>query len=140
MNDEYAIQRTINIYSQEASLLNWDKVLPLYLPDAVWSVPHLGIRRQGHDEIRAQLDEFASWMEFVLQANSPAVIDISGDTATARSSAKESGKFKARDEGFEFIFMYADKLKKTADGWKFAERTVEFIGMNSFPLSPAPKG
>ena len=136
MNDEYAIQRTINIYSQEASLLNWDKVLPLYLPDAVCAVPHLGIRRQGHAEIQAQLIEFASWMEFVLQANSPAVIDIDGDSAAARSSAKESGKFKGRNEGFEFIFIYADRLARTADGWKFAERTVEFIGMNAFPLSP----
>jgi ketosteroid isomerase-like protein len=134
MNDEYAIQRVINIYSQEASLLNWEKVLPLYMADAVWSVPHLGIRRQGHAEIRAQLDEFASWMEFVLQANSPAVIDVDGDSATARSSAKESGKFKGRDEGFEFIFMYVDRLTRTADGWKFAERTVQFIGMNAFPL------
>ena len=111
-------------------------MLPLYLPDAVWAVPHLGIRRQGHAEIQAQLIEFASWMEFVLQANSPAVIDIDGDSAAARSSAKESGKFKGRNEGFEFIFIYADRLARTADGWKFAERTVEFIGMNAFPLSP----
>ena len=138
MTDEYAIQRTINIYSQEASLLRWDRVLPLYLPDAVWSVPHLGIRRQGHAEIRAQLDEFAGWMEFVLQANSPAVIDLDGDTAIARSSAKESGKFKGRDEALEVLGFYADDLVKTADGWKFARRKFTSFGLHRFALLPGP--
>ena len=136
MRDESEIQRTINTYSQVASLLQWDKVLALYQPDAVWAVPSLGVRCVGHGEIRAQLTRFASGMEYVLQGNSPPVIDIDGDTATARTSIRETGKIPGEDTGFEYIGIYVDKLVRTPGGWKFAERVCEVIGGHMFPLHP----
>ena len=94
------------------------------------------MRCVGHAEIRAQRELYSSAMEFVLQGNSPPVIDIDGDTATARTSIRETGKVAGQQAGFEYIGIYADKLVRTPDGWKFAERVCEVIGGYTFPINP----
>lgn len=135
MSDESDIQRTINTYSQVASLVQVDKVLALYQPDGVWAVPSQGMRCEGHAEIAAQMKLYASAMEFVLQGNSPSVIDIDGDTATARTSIRETGKVAGQDMGFEYIGIYVDKLVRTPGGWKFTERVCEVIGGFTYPIN-----
>ena len=135
MSDESDIQRTINSYSQIASLGQPDKVVELYMPDGVWEVPSQGMRCAGRAEIHAQLVLYASAMEFVLQGNSPPIIDVDGDTATARTSIRETGKVAGQDQGFEYIGIYADKLVRTPDGWKFAERVCEVIGGFTYPIN-----
>ena len=137
MQDETAIQRTINRYSQAASLGEWDEVLTTYLPDGVWEIPHLGMRFEGHEAIRGALAAFFETMEYVLQMNAPAVIEIDGDTATARSGIRECGKSAGRDEGFEYLGLYVDRLIRTADGWKFAQRIFQGVGTHYFPLVAA---
>jgi ketosteroid isomerase-like protein len=137
VQDEAAIQRTITRYSQAASLGEWDEVLTTYLPDGVWEIPHLGMRFDGHAAIRGALSAFFETMEYVLQMNAPALIAIEGDTATARSAIRECGKSAGRDEGFEYLGLYVDRLVRTADGWKFAQRIFQGVGTHHFPLVPA---
>jgi len=140
MDDKSQIERTINTYSQVASQIAspqyFEDVLSLYQPDGVWAVPSQGIRCVGHAEIRAQLETFSGAMEFVLQGNSPPIIDIDGDIATARTSIRETGKVAGEDAGFIYIGIYADKLVRTPDGWKFAERVCEVLGGYTFPINP----
>ncbi|MBW8754456.1 MAG: nuclear transport factor 2 family protein [Sphingomonadales bacterium] len=145
--DHYAIQRTINLYAQRTGRGDWDPVLALFTRDGAWAVPHLGVRFTGHDELRAGLGAMSHGMDYVLQHNAPAVIEVDGDSATARSNIREAGKFAGRDEGFEFFGIYADRLVRSGAGsgdgtggvtWKFAERVFEHIGTHYFPLSPAP--
>ena len=136
VQDEAAIQRVISTYSQHASLAEWDAVLALFLPDAVWDIPHLGMKLEGAEAIRGALTTFFAEMDYVLQQNSPAVIDVDGDAATARSGIREAGKSAGKDEGFEFFGLYEDRLTRTADGWKFAYRTFRGLGTHYFPLLP----
>ena len=136
--DHHAIQRAISLYAQRTGRGDWQPVLDLFLPDGIWAVPNLGIRFVGHAALRAGLAEVSAGMAYVLQHNAPAVIEVDGDSATARSNIREAGKFADRDEGFEFFGIYADRLARTADGtWKFAERVFEHVGTHYFPLSPA---
>jgi ketosteroid isomerase-like protein len=137
VQDEAAIQRTITRYSQAASLGQWDEVLTTYLPDGVWEIPHLGMRFAGHEAIRDALAAFFETMEYVLQMNAPALIEIAGDSASARSAIRECGKSAGRDEGFEYLGLYVDHLTHTADGWKFAQRIFQGVGTHYFPLLPA---
>ena len=137
MPDEYWIQRTISRYSQRASVGDWDGVLATYMPDGVWDIPHLNMRFEGHEAIREALTGFFGVMDYVVQLNAPAVIDVDGDTALAWSGIRECGKSKDRDEGFEFFGTYADSLVRTADGWKFARRVFEGVGTHYFPLLPS---
>jgi hypothetical protein len=75
-------------------------------------------------------------MDFIVQLNNPALIEIKGDTATARSVIRECGKYAGRNEALEVLGFYADKLLRTSDGWKFTHRVFELRGMHNFPLSP----
>jgi ketosteroid isomerase-like protein len=136
MTDEASIQQTLNRYSTGASRADWDRVLATFVPDGVWDVPDLGARFEGLEEIRGGLLRFSGPMDYIVQLNTPAVIEVDGDTAAAHSVIRECGKFSGRDEALEVLGLYADKLVRTAGGWKFALRVFEIRGMHSFPLSP----
>jgi hypothetical protein len=142
MDDEFSIQQTLNLYSVHASRADWDRVLATYLPDGVWEVPGLGARFEGLEEIRSGLLRFSEPMDYIVQVNTPAVIAVAGDTATAQSVIREAGKFSGRDEALEVLGLCQDKLVRTSEGWKFAERVFEIRGMHSYPLLPPsdPRG
>lgn len=74
--------------------------------------------------------------EFVLQHIAPALIEVEGDTAHARSGIREVGKRKGKDESVEYLGIYADMLTRTAAGWKFTKRVFEGVGTLVAPLSP----
>jgi ketosteroid isomerase-like protein len=137
MTDEFLIQETLNTYSQAASRGDWDRVMTTFTPTAVWEIPHLKARFEGHEALRGALTHLASVMEYVLQLNTPALIKVDGDTATASSGIRECGKFTGRDVAFEFLGIYVDDLVRTADGWKFTRRVFDHIGTNNYPLLPA---
>jgi ketosteroid isomerase-like protein len=137
IEDEMAVQRVINTYAQNTGR-NWDAVIALFLPDATWEVPHLGLVFTGLDEIRGALLMLAGDLEWVLQLNSPAIVDVAGDTATARSGIREAGKRKDADQCAEYFGIYADTLRRTPDGWKFARRVFEHIGTQHALLAAAP--
>lgn len=135
MQDEWEIQRLLNTYSQYGSCGDWDRTVDTYAPDGVWAIPHLGMRFEGQAAIRQALADFAATMDYVVQMNSPALIEISGDRASARSNIVESGKSVGKHEGFAYFGYYADQLVRTGQGWKFAQR--DFIGSGSsfYPLT-----
>jgi ketosteroid isomerase-like protein len=134
LQDEAAIQRVINSYSQYASKGDWDRVLPLFLPEAVWEIPHLGMKLEGLEAIAATLTMFKGTMDYVLQLNSPALIEVDGDAARATSGIRESGKSAGKDESFDYFGIYADTFTRTAEGWQFRTRVFEGIGSQTSAL------
>lgn len=134
MNDKACIQDTITAYSQNASLGNWEQVLALFQPDAIWEIPHLGVRFAGTEAIAGALSGFKEHMDYVLQLNAPALIAISGDRAKATSAIREHGKAKGANEGFEYLGIYEDAFVCTSDGWKFTHRVFRGIGSHFTPL------
>jgi ketosteroid isomerase-like protein len=139
MQDEWAIQRLINTYSQYGSVGDWDKAVGTYAPDGVWEIPHFGMRFEGQAAIRQALTDFFAGMDYVIQLNSPALIDVDGDRATARSNVNEGGKSAGKEEGFAFFGYYADELVRTAEGWKFTKRTFVGTGSSIYPLTQGSK-
>lgn len=135
--DHYAVQRVITAYALLTGRGDWDPVLALFAEGAVWEIPHLGLRFEGHEALRGALAMLSADLEFVLQHNAPALIEVDGDTATARSGIREGGKRKGRDESVEYLGIYQDTLVRTAEGWKFAKRVFEGVGTLNFPLAPA---
>ena len=134
MEEEFAIQKVLNTYSQYASLGDWDRAVDTYLPDGAWAIPHLDMRLEGHEQILCALTAFIGQMDYVLQMNSPALIEVNGDRATAQSGIRECGKSAGKDEGFEFFGLYVDTLERTAAGWRFRERIFKGLGSSYFPL------
>lgn len=126
--DHYQVQRVITAYSLLTGRGDWVPVLALFTPDAVWEIPHLGLVFAGRAAIVEALAALSADLEWVLQLNAPALIEVTGDEATARSGIREAGKFKDRDESVEYFGIYADRLVRTAEGWKFARRVFEGVG------------
>ena len=140
MNDELSIQQTINRYSVAASQARWDEVLDTFTPDGVWEVPVHQVRFEGPAEIRGGLIRFSGNMDYIVQVNTPSVITVDGDTATAECVIRECGKLTGQDAALEILGLYKDKLVRTPRGWKFTYRLFELRGMHSFPLLPAIPG
>jgi ketosteroid isomerase-like protein len=136
MSEEFSIQQTINRYSEGASRADWDEVLSTYAPDGVWEIPYFAAKFEGHGAIRDALMHFTGPMEYIVQINAPALIDVHGDTAVARSVIRECGKFTGQNEALEVLGFYGDTLLRTAAGWKFTRRVFEVRGMHRFPLIP----
>lgn len=139
MSDEAEIQRLLNTYSQFASKGDLETASETWVPEGVWAIPHLGMRLEGRAAIRGALQAFMDTMEYVLQLNSPALIAVTGDTATASSSIRESGKTRGKLEGFDYYGLYEDELVRTPDGWRFTVRTFRGLGSHFFPLTSGEK-
>jgi hypothetical protein len=136
MLDEIAIQQTINTYSDGASRADWKQVLSTFTPEGIWEIPSLKARYQGHDVIQQVMAAFVGQMAYFVQINSPAIITVAGDRATARSGIRECGKYSDRDEALEVLGRYDDELVRTAAGWKFARRAFHAAGKHTFALLP----
>ncbi len=135
MQEEWAIQQVLNVYSQSCSRADWDQVIAQYLPDGIWDIPRVAARFEGHRRIREGLVHFSSSMDYIVQINSPAVITIEGGLATSHCLIRECGKYAGRDEALEVLGAYDDQLQRTAQGWKFMKRICHVYGMHNFPLS-----
>ena len=137
MSDIVAIQQLLNTYTEAASRGDFDTVVSTFTDDGIWEIAAFQAKFQGREAVKEAQMSFATPMDYLVQINAPGVIVVDGDTATARSAIREGGKFKDKDESLEVLGHYADKIVRTADGWKFAHRLFELQGMHRFPLLPA---
>jgi uncharacterized protein (TIGR02246 family) len=138
MSEISAIQQVLNRYTDGANRRDWAQVLDTFHTDGVWSVPGKGIELKGHAAIQPAMAGFVAQMDYFVQMNTPAVIEADGDRATARSTIRECGKFKGRDEAMEVLGSYSDELVRTPQGWKFARRTFKSDGIHRFALLEGP--
>ncbi len=107
-----------------------------FAEDGVWEVPGIGALCTGHEEILAAAQGITGTIEYMVQMNSPAIIEVNGDTATAKTIIRECGKYAGRDTNLEVLGLYEDQLKRTPDGWRFAKRTFTVRGMHDYQTAP----
>lgn len=136
MLDEVAIQQTLNRFSEGASRRDWAQVTATLTPDGIWEVPAVGIRCEGRAAIQETMVGVVAPYAYVVQANSPAVINVTGDKATARTVIRECAKYADREEAMEILGVYSDDLVRTAEGWQIAHRRLEVLGMHTFKVQP----
>jgi hypothetical protein len=132
MNDEFAVQQTLNTYSVNASLGKLEEMVATFAPDGVWEIPGIGARFEGREAILAGAQAIMGAIEYMVQLNSPAVIKVDGDTATAECVIRECGKYAGRQTSLEVLGLYSDRLVRTPEGWRFAQRTFTVRGMHDF--------
>jgi uncharacterized protein (TIGR02246 family) len=136
MSDQRAIQQVLSAYSVATSRGDDEAMLALFVDDGVWAVPGIGVHLEGKEAIRGGISGIRGQFDYIVQVNGPATIAVSGDTATAASVIRESGKYAGREAAVEILGVYADELVRTADGWKFTKRLFELQGKHDFPLLP----
>lgn len=136
--DELAIQRVMGIYSEAASRGDLETAVSTFTEDGTWGVPAFNLVCAGREAVLAGLRSFSDPMDYIVQAHCPAIVTVDGENATARSVIRECGKYKGRDEGLEVLGIYVDTLVRTADGWKFTDRSFDLQGIHTFALQRPP--
>jgi ketosteroid isomerase-like protein len=144
MNEMQAIADRVEIealrgeYSDAAMMSDYDRFASLFTDDAVYRIPDAGVEHTGRDEIRAGSERLAGAWEYFVQTTHPGVIQLTGDTASGRAYVCELGRL--RDGGSVFNYaLFHDRYRRTADGWKFAERVFEVRYFDTTPLPGSPQ-
>lgn len=136
MTDEFAVQQVLNTYSAMASLGKHEEFAATFTDDGIWEVPGIGARFEGREAILAGARATTEGLDYIVQTNSPAVITVNGDKATALSIIRECGKYKGRQVALEVVGLYDDELVRTGQGWKFARRSLTIRGMHDYAIAP----
>jgi len=102
-----------------------DDLAELFAEDGQWHVPGVPVAR-GRAAISAQLANLLANFEHLIQLTHSGHIDVGGDQATAVWYITERGT-DGNDNGFEFTGVYTDELTKTAQGWRFRQRSFAFL-------------
>jgi len=75
-------------------------------------------------------------LEYMVQLNSPAIIVVDGDRATAHSIIRECGKYAGKQLNLEVLGVYDDELVRLPEGWRFAKRRFSTQGMHDYTTAP----
>jgi hypothetical protein len=136
LEDKWAIQEVVNRFCHYSDYGDWDRLRALYTPDSVTELVGLNTRFDGPDQqlIHAQ-HSYENAQGRNRHYNHNLVIDeVSDDEAWARYYIQQlmaQEQYGATQLGA--TARMEDRLVRTADGWKIAER--RFNGDQSFQLS-----
>lgn len=133
MSEKADIQEVLNRYSDGVTRRDWAQVATVFAPDATWEVVGSEFKFQG-PKVAESIQGIVMAANFLVQMISSTLIEVKGDTATARSTVLEAGEFdagkyqpyKARMDSYG---IYEDTLKKIGGQWKFASRRFTMINL-----------
>jgi uncharacterized protein (TIGR02246 family) len=144
MSDAQAIADRVEIEalrgdSIDAQMMDdYDRFASLFTADGVWRIPAVNAEFAGREQIRAGIRRLKEELwEYFVQTTHPGTIQLDGDTASGRAYVLSFGRF--RDGGSHLNYSaYHDRYRRTADGWKFAERVDEVVYLDTAPLTGSP--
>ena len=122
MSELAAIQNQINRYTDAVNRRDWSVFPTIYAEDATWEAVGLNLRFEGLKAITQGLSEIVEAMTVFVQMNSPAVIEVHGDHALARSTIHELWDVPAEGARTDIYGRYEDELVKVTADWMFQSR------------------
>ena len=133
--DETAIQQLINRYVQCANAWDHAGVAETFAPDGVWHLTSLDKVMNGRDEIIATASKVSEKFSLMVLMNTPALIEVDGDRATAVSTVRESARLRDGGGSIEILGRYEDLVERRAEGWVFAKRKFTMLSMQKVEAS-----
>jgi ketosteroid isomerase-like protein len=120
-SDEQQVLNLLSDYCWYVDRRDVDAVVGLFLPDAVFDLGFGRVHR-GHDELRRMYERLGAYTSTSHHCTTPR-LDLTGGSGTVRSAMYA---FHRRTDGSELHLWgaYLDKVKRTADGWRFAARSL----------------
>ncbi|MFE0385030.1 nuclear transport factor 2 family protein, partial [Streptomyces bungoensis] len=145
MNDFQEIADRVEIealrgeFTDAAMMRDRARLAGLFTPDGVLRMPDVPVELVGREEIRTGGERLQSQWDFFVQNSHPGTIRIDGDTATGRTYMQEVARLRDGRSGLNFA-IYHDTYRRTAEGWKFAERVYEVRYVDTTPLRGSAPG
>ena len=134
MSELAAIQNQINRYTDAVNRRDWSVFLAIYAKDASWEGLRLKLKFEGLAAITDGLSKIVEAMEVFVQMNSPAVIEVDGDRAFARSTIHEHWDIPAEGTRTDIYGRYEDELVKIAGAWMFQARRFHPISRRTIRI------
>ncbi|MGW3039833.1 nuclear transport factor 2 family protein [Kitasatospora sp. NPDC001159] len=140
MNDFQAIADRAEIQALQADftdavmMRDRARLSQLFTPDGVLRMPDVPVEFTGIEQIRVGGEKLQEQWDFFVQTTHPGAIEIDGDTATGRAYMHEIVRLKNDFQGFNYA-IYHDRYRRTAEGWRFAERVYEIRYLDTTPLT-----
>lgn len=124
--DHLAIQDLINRYSLGVSQRDWDMLADVFAEDGIWDVdggPSGAHKHFGRKDVVEALKVRISPAKFVVQMPHSPLIEVNGNSATARTTVQECVKISEGPKGLMMIGTYHDEIIRDKDGeWRFKSR------------------
>jgi ketosteroid isomerase-like protein len=131
--DRVEIQALRAEFSDAVMLRDYDRLTSLFTPDGVVRMPHINTQLVSQKEIRAAVEQLQGLWSYFVQLNFLGTIQLEGDTASGRAYISELGELHDGSSHLNYA-IYHDRYLRTADGWKFTERTYEVRYVDNGPL------
>lgn len=144
LEDQDTIWRLFMTYKEHLDQRDFEAYASLFTDDAIW-IGNLG-KSIGPTQIAAMLEQtlevFPSDRERAHHLVLNPVIDVDGDTATARSSWAFVTRSETDAPVFLMLGTYYDELRRTQDGWRFSKRVaysdIPYIDITEVKQASAP--
>ncbi|MET9671449.1 nuclear transport factor 2 family protein [Streptomyces sp. NPDC006475] len=120
-------------FTDAVLMKDYERFASLFAEDGVWQMPHVGLVLTGRWEIRAGVERMQSLWEIFIQTTHGGTVQLAGDTASGRGHVSEFGRLRDGRSGRNTA-VYHDKFRRSAEGWKFTERTHEMLYVDFSPL------
>jgi len=145
MSDFQAIADRVEIealrgeYSDAVMMHDYDRVALLFTPDGALRMPNVPVELVGREQILAWRDRREALVDYLVQTTHPGIIRLDGDTASGRAYLQELIRLRDGSSHLNYA-IYHDRYRRTADGWKFAERVYEIRYLDTTPLAGSAPG
>lgn len=130
--DELAIRELVTRYADAVTDYDEKAWAETWAQEGRWEL--MGRTTDGRDATVALWKELMPIFKGVIQVPHSGVIELNGDTASARWTIAEYGR--RQDDGASFMLgTYYDRYRRESDGWRFVERRMEPLYLGPPDLS-----
>jgi len=139
ISDRIEINDLLIRYTTAIDTKDWELLDSVYTPDAKIDYTASGGIKGDYPEVRAWLAKALSLFKMTQHLISNSAVRVDGDTATARTMVFNPMGTDDGKGGLNLFYVgawYDDKLVRTSDGWRIAERFEE----QAFIQGGLPKG
>ena len=128
VSDRIEIGDLLTRYTVAIDQKNWDLLDTVYTADAWIDYTTSGGIKGNYPEIRTWLEKALSAFDMTMHFISNSTVELDGDKASARTYVINPMGVRQEDDSLHIFTVgayYIDKLVRTAEGWRIAERFEE---------------
>jgi hypothetical protein len=124
VSDRLEIDDLLTLYAHAIDTRQWDLLDDVFTPDAAIDYSSVGGASGTRAEIRAWLEQMLTSFDGYQHYVTNRTVSVDGDVATARSYLMNPTLLP--NKALMFVGgYYNDRLVRTVDGWRIADRTLE---------------